>query len=163
MPSSKQLLASLWRLTPRSLHWFLLWLVHAKFNIGVAGVLFTPDRQVLLLRHVFRRRYRWGLPSGWARSGETAAETLARELREETGLECAVDAPLTFETGYRLRVEIVLTGSVRLAKVRLNHEIFECGAFDPSELPVDLLPEHAEYIRQAVALRRREGVMPAPA
>jgi 8-oxo-dGTP diphosphatase len=162
MPSSRNFLAALWRLIPRFLHWRLVWLFHAKFNVGVAGVLFTPDNQVLLLRHVFRRKYRWGLPSGWARSGETAAQTLARELREETGLACTVDAPLRFETGYRLRVEIVLTGSVRLADATLNHEILECRAFDPGDLPIDLLPEHAGYICQAVALRTAEPLLPAP-
>jgi putative (di)nucleoside polyphosphate hydrolase len=49
------------------------------------GVLVTDGRR-LLLGHATRSP-RWDIPKGLAEAGEEPAQTAARELREETGLE----------------------------------------------------------------------------
>ena len=41
-----------------------------------------------------RRRLAWGLPKGHVEPGETLAETAIREVREETGVEAAIERPL---------------------------------------------------------------------
>ena len=44
----------------------------------------SPDRGHLV----------WGIPKGHVESGESMADTAVREVREETGLDAAIDAPL---------------------------------------------------------------------
>jgi 8-oxo-dGTP pyrophosphatase MutT (NUDIX family) len=53
-------------------------------KIGVQGVLFNPQGQVLLEKRVDDNC--WGIPSGWVEVGETPDRAIKRELFEETGL-----------------------------------------------------------------------------
>ena len=52
---------------------------------GVAAVIFNMAGQVLLQRRSDNGE--WGLPGGIMEPGEEPAETLVREIREETALE----------------------------------------------------------------------------
>ena len=58
-------------------------------RIVTRAVLLTPDREVLLIRirESTTGWTAWITPGGGARPGETPADTLRRELHEETGLE----------------------------------------------------------------------------
>jgi 8-oxo-dGTP pyrophosphatase MutT (NUDIX family) len=47
-----------------------------------------------------------GLPTGYAKAGETFHETIVREVREETGLNVAVGDLARLRSGYKLRVEV---------------------------------------------------------
>jgi 8-oxo-dGTP pyrophosphatase MutT (NUDIX family) len=49
---------------------------------------------VLASRRTRRGSLAWGLAKGLVESGETAEETAVREIREETGLESQIRAPL---------------------------------------------------------------------
>ncbi len=49
------LLAKLWRLLRGTPQWYILWFAHAKFVIGVSGVILNEHNQILLLRHRFWR------------------------------------------------------------------------------------------------------------
>ena len=69
-----------------------------KNLVGVVGVILNDEGQVLLAEHVFRTRYRWGLPGGWVSRGEDPATALARELREELALEIEVGDVLLCRT-----------------------------------------------------------------
>jgi ADP-ribose pyrophosphatase YjhB (NUDIX family) len=69
-----------------------------RYTLGVTGVVFNPQGQVLLVEHVLHPQHPWGLPGGWVDAGETPQESLAREMREEVGLAVTVGALLHMET-----------------------------------------------------------------
>jgi 8-oxo-dGTP pyrophosphatase MutT (NUDIX family) len=45
-------------------------------------------------RHPQRGTLVWGIPKGHVEAGESSAEAAVREVREETGLEAAIEVPL---------------------------------------------------------------------
>jgi ADP-ribose pyrophosphatase YjhB (NUDIX family) len=55
---------------------------HATPKVAVLGVVFREDR-LLLVRQ--RGEGAWSLPGGWADVGESPAEAVVREVREESG------------------------------------------------------------------------------
>lgn len=58
---------------------------YATPKLGVRGAVFREDR--LLLVRETADEHRWTLPGGWADVNESPAEAVAREVREEAGLE----------------------------------------------------------------------------
>ena len=58
--------------------------------VGVGGVAFVGGRVLLVKRRFEPLAGRWSLPGGALEVGETLAQGLARELREETGLDVEV-------------------------------------------------------------------------
>ncbi|WP_079507141.1 NUDIX domain-containing protein [Mesobacillus jeotgali] len=68
--------------------------------LGVAGVVIADDGRWL----VVKKRYgglkgSWSLPAGFVDEGETAAQAVLREVREETGIACTVTGLLGMRTG----------------------------------------------------------------
>lgn len=58
--------------------------------MGGACAIFDTDGRVLLVRHTYGR-LNWELPGGAAEPGESPDETAIREVREETGLDVALE------------------------------------------------------------------------
>jgi 8-oxo-dGTP diphosphatase len=70
------------------LRWSMLLAVYLfgpRHHVGAVGVVFNDQGQVLLVEHVFRPNYNWGLPGGWVERGENPADTVRREFKEELG------------------------------------------------------------------------------
>jgi len=59
---------------------------HCKIPISVLVVIYTPDLRVLLLERADHPGY-WQSVTGSQESGETLAQTAAREVLEETGID----------------------------------------------------------------------------
>lgn len=135
----KQFLSLVYRVTPTFVLRFGLYLTNAKFNHGAVAVLSDDTGRVLLLRHVYRKGYPWGFPSGFVNAGEEAAQGALREVKEETGL----DATLT-RVGPSVLVaprhlETVVYGQADSnAPFTLCHEIFEARWIDPAVIPQDV-------------------------
>ncbi|MEW5959629.1 MAG: NUDIX hydrolase [Chloroflexota bacterium] len=59
-------------------------------HVGAVGAVFNEQGQVLLVKHVFRPFYPWGLPGGWLERGEDPVQAVQRECQEELGLRVEV-------------------------------------------------------------------------
>jgi len=126
----------------------------AAYPVSVKGVLLTPDGDVVIL---LNERDEWELPGGRIELGESSAECLAREIREELNLQVSVGAPLdtylfevipgrhVFIATYRC----VLTGPY--APV-VSHEHKRLGTFPPHALPGNLPEGYRRSITAAAAI-----------
>jgi 8-oxo-dGTP pyrophosphatase MutT (NUDIX family) len=132
----------------------LFFLIRRPVTLGVRAVIHDRDAgTVLLIRHTYVPG--WQLPGGGVEIGETSAEALARELREEC--EIALTAPATLRSVYfnrlssrRDHVLFYLVSDFRvLAPKRPDREIAEAGFFQ-----LDNLPDHT-----TPATRRRLAEM----
>jgi len=107
----------------------------ARFLVGVVGLGVDPQGRVLLARHRFGAP-QWRFLGGFLSPGERLEDALAREVREETGIEIEVGPILEASQGFRWqRVELVYAYRPAGGAERLSEEVIELRAFDPAELP----------------------------
>jgi 8-oxo-dGTP pyrophosphatase MutT (NUDIX family) len=110
-------------------------------TLGVRGVVLDGDNKVFLVRHSYVAG--WHLPGGGVEVGETFLEALRRELVEEGRIELTAEPALhgLFFNGHVSRRDHVAVYVVRqFRQDRLpapNHEIAECGFYDPGALPAE--------------------------
>ncbi len=60
-----------------------------KLRTGIRALVVDPNERIVLVRFAFPARSLWAAPGGGVEEGEDDTATLARELREELGLELA--------------------------------------------------------------------------
>ncbi len=75
------------------LRWLLGIVARAKAPrqpVGAVGAVFNDSGQVLLLEHMFRTDFPWGLPGGWVELGENPADAVRREIEEELHVQVQV-------------------------------------------------------------------------
>lgn len=149
----KQFIARVWRALAGPLQWRVLWFAHAKFMVGVTGVVRDEQGRYLLLRHRMWPEDRpWGLPTGYAIKGEEFPETIVREVREETGLEVKPGRLVHVKSGYKLRVEIAYEAVCTGGTLKLDSmEIMEASWHHPDSLPAGIQESHRNLIAQATA------------
>ena len=127
---------------------------------GVAAVIIDPTGRVLLQRRSDDGR--WRLPGGAMEPGEEPAETLVREIREETALEVVPERVVGVYSGPEFRVRYdngdeVMIVSITFAcrpvsgEPRVNDdESLEIRYFAPDALPA-MEPRHLMRIRDALS------------
>ena len=147
---NSDLLVRAWR-GAGPLQGWLAWRLHARFGVGVTGIVRAQDGRVLLLRHrLWPAAGQWGFPSGFARRGEAFQDTIVREVREETGLTVRVGPLVELRSGFRYRVEAyyeaALVGGVD-GLVLDRREVLEARLFAPGELPAGMPPLHRQLAR----------------
>ncbi|GAC1367148.1 MAG: NUDIX domain-containing protein [Ktedonobacteraceae bacterium] len=142
----------LWRSLRGTSQWYVSWLLHDKFIVGVSGVIEDDEGRILLLRHRFWKEGSWGLPGGYANRGEKLEQTLVRELSEETGYKIEVTSLIRVISGYRLRLEASYRGRFLGGVEHLDkREVLEARFFKRDELPAEILRSQREIIRLAFA------------
>jgi len=124
---------------------------HDRFLVGVAGLGVDAQGQILLARHRFGAPH-WRFLGGFLAPKEQVQDAMAREVREETGLEIEVGPILEVITGYRWqRVEIVFAYRIVGGRQRLSDEILELRSFDPADLPEVRADQRGQIERHAAA------------
>ena len=152
-----RLITAIWDRLPlnRRLRSWLVWLFNAKFTVGVIALILDEQGRVLLFKHTYRRDKPWGLPSGSLQPGESLENCLVRELREETGMEIAVDGLLS-AAAYprRRRIDTIfscrLTNDKGLKSFRPSAEVSEARFFELDKLPEGMHTAHGRLIVRAV-------------
>ncbi|MFE2076293.1 NUDIX domain-containing protein [Streptomyces misionensis] len=149
----KRLILPVWRAIRGPLQWRVLWLAHAKFMVGVTGVVRDDAGRVLLLRHrMWPPEKPWGLPTGYADKGEEFPETIVREVKEETGLDVKIGRLVHLKSGYKLRIEVAYEARLIGGSLDLdNFEILEARWFTPTELPEGMQDSHRQLINGSMA------------
>ncbi|MFI9723791.1 NUDIX domain-containing protein [Streptomyces sp. NPDC052396] len=144
----KRIVARLWRIIRGPMQWRVLWLAHAKFMVGVTGVVRDDQGNVLLLRHRMWPADRpWGLPTGYAIKSEEFPLTIAREVKEETGLDVKAGRLVHLKSGYKLRLEVAYEAQLVGGTLKIDSfEILEASWFSPDSLPEGLQESHRALI-----------------
>jgi 8-oxo-dGTP diphosphatase len=130
--------------------------------VGVGGVVFVGGRVLLIKRRFEPLAGRWSLPGGALEVGETLAEGLAREMKEETGLDVdvgpAVDVfdRITRDDEGRARFHYVLVDflcSVRAGAPVAGSDVAEVALVETGDLSrYALTPKTIDVIERARTL-----------
>lgn len=113
--------------------------ISPAYTVGAIGVIERADGALLLVRLSYR--HSWGLPGGLLKRGETPAQAVRREVREETMLDVdLIGDPAVVVDAEAQRVDVIFkarpSAGADPAAVRPGSaEILELGWFAPYELP----------------------------
>ena len=159
----KALLLKIWKALPESelLRGSLVWLITQKFLVGVVGVVINQSQEILLLKHTYRKKYPWGLPSGWMKRGEQPMKALQREILEETGMTVEVVRPLIVEGDEDWpRVDLIFLCRLIDDEFSSSDEVYSAKFFTLTELP-EIMPSQKRIIQKVINeiynLRRGEN------
>lgn len=129
-------------------------LTRPRFTAGVVGVVINDSNQVLLVEHVYHPDEPWGLPGGWLERNEPPAEGVRREIREETGMDVQILAPLLIDQQYFRadHLDIAFLCKPRTEVINLSEELLSFEWVNIHNIR-PLKPFHKAAIR--VALERQ--------
>ncbi|MFC1959977.1 NUDIX hydrolase [Chloroflexota bacterium] len=129
----------------------------ARYTAGAVAIVFNEAGAILLLKHVYRQKYLWGLPGGWVDRKENPGETVRRELMEETGLRIVVMAPVWIGQGvWSDHLDMAYICQLEGGDLSLSGEILDYRWVQPAELP-KMLDFQTDAIAQALRLREAFG------
>jgi 8-oxo-dGTP diphosphatase len=130
-----RLLAVLYNALPIRWQRRILDRTQSRFLVGVVGLGVDPNGHVILARHRFGAP-EWRFLGGFLSPRERLEDALAREVREETGIEIEVGPILEASQGFRWqRIELVYAYRPLGGTERLSEELVEVRSFDPADLP----------------------------
>jgi 8-oxo-dGTP diphosphatase len=132
---------------------------YANSAPAVEGLLERDGRVLLSRRGIEPRRGCWDLPGGFLEEGEEPLAGLAREFREETGLEVR---PLEwlgthlepYDHYFVLGLTWLVTGE---GEPQAADDVAELAWFGPAELPAELAFAHQHELLRAWAARQQDA------
>jgi ADP-ribose pyrophosphatase YjhB (NUDIX family) len=127
--------------------------IQPKYSVGVIGVVFNAEGQVLLVEHVFHPRLPWGLPGGWVGNNEDPALAVVRELREELALQVTVQRLLVLEKTEYNHLDLAFLCEAQNEVGTVSYELIGYRWHSTDTLP-RLHRFHYSAIQQALQLRQ---------
>lgn len=124
----------MWAKTPPFLRLKIIRSTQKKFTVSVAAIIFNNKGELLLLNHILRPKFNWGIPGGFINHGEQPEDALRRELREETGIELEKVRMIRVRTINR-HIEILFQAEGKGKAEVKSHEISDVGWFRADNLP----------------------------
>lgn len=131
--------------------------------VGVGGFIHRDEKVLMIKRKFEPNKGRWSLPGGLMEVGEDPEEAAKREVREELGLEVAVEGLLQVanevikdEKG-KVRYHFVLVDYLMKPlgdKITLNEESEEYAWFDPATIERLNITENTRSIARKYAEMR---------
>lgn len=148
MTSSKRRIAAAIKRFP-----FTIQIAHAvwrvtrpRYSVGVVGVLFNKQGELLIVEHVYHTYPQWGLPGGYMDRGENPHDAVAREMHEELGMRVTVGKPLLIERAIRGHLDFAYLCYSDDPVNELSSELLDYRWVYP-----DQLPELRKFQRKAIA------------
>lgn len=139
---------------------YLLWrLFQSKYSLGVVGVLFNAEGEVLLVEHVFHPKKPWGLPGGWVNHRENPADAIRREMQEELALHVEVGPLLLAEFHERNHLDMAYLCEQTNEIGPLSYELLSFRWVSPDALP-RLYPFQQRAIQAALTFRSTYNALP---
>lgn len=130
-------LLKLWRqlALAKSAQLKVLRFVNDEFLVGVTGVIFNADHEVLIVKHSYRR-VPWSLPGGFLKGGEHPKKGLEREIYEETRFKVHIEKVIkTQHDEDTAKLDLCYIGTYKKGKFKKSHEVIDYGFFARSKLP----------------------------
>jgi mutator protein MutT len=137
--------------------------------VGVGAVIVNDGRVVLVKRRYEPLAGRWSLPGGTLELGETLEAGVAREMREETGLDVEVGPVIEvfdrilLDDERRVRYHFVLVDYLcwpMAGELRAGSDVDEAVLVDPGELALYRLTAKATAVIQRGLELAREAARP---
>lgn len=114
-------------------------------GLRVSTVVFIiQGSAILLVKQDYGQQY-WSLPGGVVEPGESVEEGAIREVKEETGLDIRIRRVIgIYSKPAQSSIAISLEGEITGGELHPDHEILECGFFQPDHLPLPVR-EHLHH------------------
>ncbi len=146
-----QILFKLWGALPIPfrVRWAIVSFFVPKFAVGIAGVIFNAQHEILLFHHTYRgKRYPWGLPGGWLAPHEDPPQAIVREIHEETGLNVRTVRPLQIENAPLVRhLTVIYLCEITGGTFRPSSEVDAIQYFSRETLPTMLHTQRETILR----------------
>jgi 8-oxo-dGTP diphosphatase len=153
----KTMLAKMWRSVnfASQLQLKIMRVMNDEFLIGVTGIIFNEEDEVLLVKHTYRQ-VKWSLPGGYLKAKEHPSEGVEREIREETGFTVSADRQLKLRTDRNTgRIDITYIGKFIGGEFKTSEEVTEYGFYSFDNLPI-LLKDQVIFIDHAMKQRKAQ-------
>ena len=132
---TKIILLKIWRVFPSWMQALASRIIRPLFQVFSVAVIFDADKRILIVKTTYNRFHPWGLPGGSLEYGETAEESLLREIWEETNLDIKIERFLFAKTFAPDRVGLYYLCKITGGEFRPSDEVSELGYFSPDDLP----------------------------
>src|SRR3989344_8524071 len=132
------IIAKIWKFLrlPTNLQLFIMRKVNDQFLVGVTGIIFNDNNEVLIFKHSYRDKDHWSLPGGYIKGKEHPKEGLEREIKEESGLVVSADERLKLRTDRNSsRIDLTYIGTFIGGEFIPSSEVMDMGLFSFDELP----------------------------